>query len=84
VPPRPVPAALHATAAVNQAAPFHEHRGLPTPAFGDPPIESRAPLRPQATFDVMPDRAVLVVHRDQFAHSRWFVPAEATGYITRS
>jgi len=28
--PRGRTAALHATAAVNQAAPFHQHRGLPT------------------------------------------------------
>ena len=82
--PRPKPAALHATAPVGEPPPFHQDRGLPLPAFGDPPIESRTPLRAHATFDVMPDRAVLFVHPDQFAHSGWFVPAEATGYITRS
>src|SRR5206468_10536444 len=85
--PQPAPradcAALHTTAPVGEPTPFDEHGGLPVPAFGDPPVEARAALGPHTALDMMPDRAVLVVHLVEFALAGSFVPAETTDYIIR-
>jgi len=67
VPPRLGRAALHATAPVDEPAPFHDDHGFPLAAISDTAIESRAAIWPHATLDVMPDGAALAVHRNQSA-----------------
>lgn len=67
MPPLPVGPALHATAPVYEPTPIHQNCGLPMPALGDAAIQSRPPVGPYAALDLMPNRAVLPVHPNQFA-----------------
>jgi len=70
VPPRLGRAALHATAPVDEPAPFHDDHSLPLAAFSDAAIESGAAVWPHAALYVMTDRAPLVVHPNQSAAYR--------------
>src|SRR5436190_19789209 len=68
-------APLHAAAPIDDAASIHQYAQFTVPAFGDPPIEPGAALGPHAALDVMANLPVLV-HCDESASSREFVPAE--------
>lgn len=76
-------ASLDAAAPFRAAPALDEHRNAPLPALGDSAVESRAPLGPHATLDLMPNRSVLALHPDQSVTLREFVPAETTDYICR-
>jgi hypothetical protein len=75
-------AALNPTAAVNYPASLDDYGEAAQSPLGNTPIESRAPLRPHAALDMMADRPRLVVHSDQSALRREFVPAEMSDYIS--